>query len=74
LLPKTQATANQFKAGAPDSLDITIHGRAGAMTNGEYSVSRLQQQDRYSQDLSDAERPSHLLLPIIPELADRRPA
>ena len=72
------ATANQFKAGHRICLDITsmdVPTGTGAMTNVEYipyhvGCSRTMTRRIYR----DAERPSHLLLPVIPEQANQRPA
>src|SRR6266508_2867912 len=72
------ATANQFKAGHRICLDITsmdVPTGTGAMTNVEYIPYHVCSSKTVTHKIyRDAERPSHLLLPIIPEPTDRRPA
>jgi len=72
------ATANQFKAGHRICLDITsmdAPNGTGAMTGVEYIPYHVCSSKTVTHRIyRDAERPSHLLLPIIPQPADRRPA
>jgi hypothetical protein len=69
------ATANQFKAGHRICLDITsmdVPTGTGAMTNVEYIPYHVCSSKTVTHKVyRDAERPSHLLLPIIPETTDR---
>jgi putative CocE/NonD family hydrolase len=71
------ATANQFKAGHRICLDITsmdVPTGTGAMTNVEYIPYHICSSKTVTHKIyRDAERPSHLLLPIIPD-TDRRAA
>ena len=64
------ATANQFKAGHRICLDITcmdVPTGTGAMTNVEYIPYHVCSSRTVTHRIyRDAERPSHLLLPIIP--------
>jgi len=68
------ATANQFKAGHRICLDITsmdVPTGTGAMTNVEYIPYHVCSSKTVTHKIyRDAERPSHLLLPIIPQPAD----
>ena len=63
------ATANQFKAGHRICLDITcmdVPTGTGAMTNVEYIPYHVCSSKTVSHKIyRDAERPSHLLLPVI---------
>ena len=72
------ATANQFKAGHRICLEITSMDAptgTGAMTNVEYIPYHVCSSTTVTHRIyRDAERPSHLLLPIIPEPTGRRPA
>jgi uncharacterized protein len=72
------ATANQFKAGHQIRFGITsmdVPTGTGAMTNVEYIPYHVCRSRTVTHQIyRDAERPSHLLLPIVPERADRRPA
>src|SRR6267378_992141 len=72
------ATANQFKAGHRICLDITsmdVPTGTGAMTNVEYIPYHVCSSKTVTHRVyRDAERPSHLLLPIIPRPTDQRPA
>ena len=67
------ATANQFKAGHRICLDITSMDAptgTGAMTNVEYIPYHVCSSKTVTHKIyRDAERPSHLLLPIIPDPA-----
>jgi predicted acyl esterase len=76
--PRNRATANQFKAGHRICLDITsmdVPTGTGAMTNVEYIPYHVCSSKTVTHKIyRDAERPSHLLLPIIPKPADQRPA
>jgi uncharacterized protein len=64
------STANQFKAGHRICLDITsmdIPNGTGAMTSVEYIPYHVCSSKTVTHRVyRDAERPSHLLLPIIP--------
>ena len=64
------ATANQFKAGHRICLEITsmdVPTGTGAMTNVEYIPYHVCRSETVTHSIyHDAERPSHLLLPIIP--------
>jgi uncharacterized protein len=64
-------TANRFKAGHRICLDITsmdVPTGTGAMTNVEYIPYHVCSSQTVSHRIyRDAERPSHLLLPIIPD-------
>jgi hypothetical protein len=72
------ATANQFKAGHRICLDITcmdVPTGTGAMTNVEYIPYHVCSSRTVTHKIyRDAERPSHLLLPIIPDPAEQQPA
>ena len=72
------ATANQFKTGHRICLDITsmdVPTGTGAMTNVEYIPYHVCSSKTVTHRIyRDAERPSHLLLPIIPDPTDQRPA
>jgi putative CocE/NonD family hydrolase len=72
------ATANQFKAGHRICLDITstdVPTGTGAMTNVEYIPYHVCSSKTVTHRIyRDAERPSHLLLPIIPVSNSRRSA
>jgi uncharacterized protein len=72
------ATANLFKAGHRICLDITsmdVPTGTGAMTNVEYIAYHICSSKTVTHKIyRDAERPSHLLLPIIPEPTGHRPA
>ena len=72
------ATANQFKAGHRICLDITsmdVPTGTGAMTNVEYIPYHVCSSKTVTHRIyRDAERPSHLLLPIIPDSTDQHPA
>jgi putative CocE/NonD family hydrolase len=72
------ATANQFKAGHRICLDITsmdVPTGTGAMTNVEYIPYHVCSSKTVTHRIyRDAERPSHLLLPIIPEPHNQRQA
>jgi predicted acyl esterase len=63
------ATANQFKAGHRICLEITsmdVPTGTGAMTNVEYIPYHVCSSQTVTHRIyHDAERPSHLLLPII---------
>jgi predicted acyl esterase len=65
------ATANQFKAGHRICLDIAsmdVPTGTGAMTNVEYIPYHVCSSRTVSHKVyRDAERPSHLLLPVIPD-------
>src|ERR1700734_1618808 len=65
------ATANQFKAGHRICLDITsmdVPTGTGAMTNVEYIPYHVCSSNTVTHRIyRDAERPSHLLLPIMPD-------
>jgi putative CocE/NonD family hydrolase len=64
-------TANRFKAGHRICLDITsmdVPTGTGAMTNVEYIPYHVCSSQTVTHRIHrDAERPSHLLLPIIPD-------
>jgi putative CocE/NonD family hydrolase len=64
-------TANRFKAGHRICLDITsmdVPTGTGAMTNVEYIPYHVCSSQTVTHRIyRDAERPSHLLLPIIPD-------
>ena len=66
------------KAGHRICLDITsmdVPTGTGAMTNVEYIPYHVCSSKTVTHKIyRDAERPSHLLLPIIPESNDHRPA
>jgi predicted acyl esterase len=68
------ATANQFKAGHRICLDITsmdVPTGTGAMTNVEYIPYHVCRSTTVTHKVyRDAERPSHLLLPLIPASAN----
>jgi predicted acyl esterase len=70
------ATANRFKAGHRICLDITCMDAptgTGAMTNVEYIPYHVCGSRTVSHKIyRDAEHPSHLLLPVIPD-ADAEP-
>jgi len=72
------ATANQFKAGPRICVDITsmdVPTGTGAMTNVEYIPYHVCSSKTVTHRIyRDAERPSHLLLPIILNPTDQRPA
>jgi uncharacterized protein len=72
------ATANQFKVGHRICLDITcmdVPTGTGAMTNVEYIPYHVCSSKTVTHKIyRDAERPSHLLLPIIPDLTIQRSA
>jgi hypothetical protein len=72
------ATANRFKAGHRICLDITsmdVPTGTGAMTNVEYIPYHVCSSETVTHRVyRDAERPSHLLLPIIPDPAASRAA
>ena len=72
------ATANLFKAGHRICLDITsmdVPTGTGAMTNVEYIPYHVCSSKTVTHKIyRDAQRSSHLLLPIIPEPTDHRPA
>jgi hypothetical protein len=63
------ATANQFKAGHRICLEITsmdVPTGTGAMTNVEYIPYHVCSSRTVTHRVyHDAERPSHLLLPVI---------
>jgi len=63
------ATANQFKAGHRICLEITamdVPTGTGAMTNVEYIPYHVCRSETVTHSIyHDADRPSHLLLPII---------
>jgi uncharacterized protein len=65
------ATANRFKAGHRFCLDITCMDMptgTGVMTNVEYIPYHVCSSETVTHLVyRDAERPSHLLLPIIPD-------
>jgi predicted acyl esterase len=65
------ATANRFKAGHRICLDITcmdVPTGTGAMTNVEYIPYHVCSSKTVSHRIyRDTERPSHLLLPVIPD-------
>jgi uncharacterized protein len=65
------ATANQFKAGHRICLEITsmdVPTGTGAMTNVEYIPYHVCRSETVTHSIyHDAKRPSHLLLPIIPD-------
>jgi len=65
------ATANRFKAGHRICLDITsmdVPTGTGAMTNVEYIPYHVCSSQTVTHRIyRDAARPSHLLLPIIPD-------
>jgi predicted acyl esterase len=71
------ATANQFKAGHRICVDITsmdVPTGTGAMTNVEYIPYHVCSSKTVTHRIyRDSERPSHLLLPIIPQPTDQRP-
>ena len=71
------ATANQFKAGhriCRRNHVMDVPTGTGAMTNVEYIPYHVCSSKTVTHRIyRDADRPSHLLLPIIPELANRRP-
>jgi putative CocE/NonD family hydrolase len=64
-------TANRFKAGHRICLDITsmdVPTGTGAMTNVEYIPYHVCSSQTVTHRVyRDAERPSHLLLPVIPD-------
>jgi uncharacterized protein len=64
------ATANQFKAGHRICLEITsmdVPTRTGAMTNVEYIPYHVCRSETVTHSIyHDAEHPSHLLIPVIP--------
>jgi putative CocE/NonD family hydrolase len=64
-------TANRFKAGHRICLDITsmdVPTGTGAMTNVEYIPYHVCSSQTVTHRIyRDAERPSHLLLPIVPD-------
>jgi uncharacterized protein len=66
------ATANRFKAGHRICLDITCMDAptgTGAMTNVEYIPYHVCSSRTVSHKIyRDAEHPSHLLLPVIPDV------
>jgi putative CocE/NonD family hydrolase len=72
------ATANRFKAGHRICLDITcmdVPTGTGAMTNVEYIPYHVCSSKTVTHKIyRDAERPSHLLLPIILDPTGQRPA
>src|SRR6266404_2802822 len=72
------ATANRFKAGHRICLDITsmdVPTGTGAMTNVEYIPYHVCSSETVTHRVyRDAERPSHLLLPIIPDPATSKAA
>ena len=65
------ATANQFKAGHRICLEITsmdVPTGTGAMTNVEYIPYHVCSSKTVTHRIyRDADRPSHLLLPVIPD-------
>jgi predicted acyl esterase len=65
------ATANQFKAGHRICVDITsmdVPTGTGAMTNVEYIPYHICRSETVTHSVyHDAERASHLLVPVIPE-------
>src|ERR1700746_2585139 len=65
------ATANQFKAGHRICLEITsmdVPTGTGAMTNVEYIPYHVCRSETVTHSIyHDAQRQSHLLLPIVPE-------
>ena len=65
------ATANQFKAGHRICLEITaldVPTGTGAMTNVEYIPYHVCSSETVTHSVyHDGDRPSHLLLPVIPE-------
>jgi uncharacterized protein len=67
------ATANQFKAGHRICLEITSMDApdgTGAMTGVEYIPYHVCSSRTVTHKVyMDADRPSHLLLPVIPEIA-----
>ena len=69
------ATANQFKAGHRICLDITsmdVPTGTGAMTNVEYIPYHVCSSKAVTHKIyRDADRPSHLLLPIILDPTDQ---
>ena len=69
------ATANQFKAGHRICLDITamdVPTGTGAMTNVEYIPYHVCSSETVTHSIyHDADRPSHLLLPVIVTKGDR---
>ena len=72
------ATANLFKAGHRICLDITcmdVPTGTGAMTNVEYIPYHVCSSETVTHRVyRDVERPSHLLLPIIPNPATSKAA
>jgi predicted acyl esterase len=70
------ATANQFKAGHRICLDIMcmdVPTGTGAMTNVEYIPYHVCSSKTVTHKVyRDAARPSHLLLPIIPDPTEQR--
>ena len=71
------ATANQFKAEHRICVDITsmdVPTGTGAMTGVEYIPYHVCSSETVTHKIyRDAERPSHLLLPIIPDAATSEP-
>jgi putative CocE/NonD family hydrolase len=69
------ATANSFKAGHRICLDITsmdVPTGTGAMTNVEYIPYHICRSETVTHQVyHDAQRPSHLLLPVI---SNRQPS
>ena len=65
------ATANQFKAGHRICLEITaldVPTGTGAMTNVEYIPYHVCSSETVTHSVyHDGDRPSHLLLPVIPQ-------
>ena len=65
------ATANQFKAGHRICLEITsmdVPTGTGAMTNVEYIPYHVCRSETVTHSIyHDAEHPSHLLIPVIPD-------
>jgi putative CocE/NonD family hydrolase len=65
------STANQFKAGHRICVDITsmdVPTGTGAMTNVEYIPYHMCRSETVTHSVyHDAERPSHLLVPVIPQ-------
>jgi uncharacterized protein len=64
------ATANKFKAGHRLCLEITsmdVPTGTGAMTNVEYIPYHVCRSETVTHSIyHDAERPSHLLIPVTP--------
>jgi hypothetical protein len=71
------ATANQFKAGHRICLDITsadMPTGTGGMSHVEYQAYHVSRSSTVCHRVyRDGERPSHLLLPIIPLSGDQKP-